>query len=225
MKKPIRIAIAEDHELVRQGMVALLEDEDELKVSCEACNGQDLLNQLKTNKTDIVLLDLEMPVLNGQQTLKIIRSKYPTLKVIIISMYYSDEFVAQSISLGARGFLPKNCNIEKVVDAIFAVHEQGYYFDDKVSKALLYKIVSQENFTPVFKNDALSDRERETIELICAGKTNVEIGELLCISPRTVENHRKSISKKTNASNVAGVVIYAIKNGLYKIPDEKKQKN
>lgn len=219
MKKKITIGIAEDHDLVRQGLVMLLDDEDELEVKCEASNGEELLECLKQNKTDVILMDLDMPVLNGLQTLKIIRKKYPSLKVIMLSMYYSDDFISQCIKEGARGFLPKNCSIEKVVDAIYAVHEQGYYFDDKVSKALLLKIINDDNFNPTFSQDTLSAREKEVLELICEEKNNNEIAELLCISNRTVDTHRQNILKKTNAKNTAGIVIYAIKNGIYYIKD------
>ncbi|MCH2231114.1 MAG: response regulator transcription factor [Crocinitomicaceae bacterium] len=214
----IKIGIAEDHDLVRQGLISLLEDEKGVDVICDASNGQILLDCSSTQDLNVVLMDLEMPVLNGQETLQILRSKYPHIRVIMVSMYYTDDFIAQSIKLGARGYLPKNCKIEKVVDAIYAVHEQGYYFDDKVSKTLLFKIVDDDNFKPTFGTDILSSREKEILQLICQEKNNDEIADALFISNRTVEEHRQSILKKTNAKNAAGVVIYAIKHGLYKVP-------
>ena len=113
--KPIKIAIAEDHQLVRQGIISLLTDEDDLEVVIEAENGAILLDQLKLEKTDIVLLDLEMPVLNGQDALKFITDRYPDIRVIIVSMFYADEFISECIMAGARGFLPKNCDIENGV--------------------------------------------------------------------------------------------------------------
>ncbi len=214
----IKIGIAEDHDLVRQGLISLLEDEKGVDVICDASNGQILLDCSSAQDLNVVLMDLEMPVLNGQETLQILRSKYPHIRVIMVSMYYTDDFIAQSIKLGARGYLPKNCKIEKVVDAIYAVHEQGYYFDDKVSKTLLFKIVDDDNFKPTFSTDILSSREKEILQLICQEKNNDEIADALFISSKTVEDHRQSILKKTNAKNAAGVVIYAIKHGLYKVP-------
>ena len=213
-----KIGIAEDHDLVRQGLISLLEDEKGVDVICDASNGQILLDCSSAQDLNVVLMDLEMPVLNGQETLQILRSKYPHIRVIMVSMYYTDDFIAQSIKLGARGYLPKNCKIEKVVDAIYAVHEQGYYFDDKVSKTLLFKIVDDDNFKPTFSTDILSSREKEILQLICQEKNNDEIADALFISNKTVEDHRQSILKKTNAKNAAGVVIYAIKHGLYKVP-------
>ena len=220
MKKPIRIAIAEDHQLFRDGLAALLNDENEIKVEFDVSNGEELLDKLKTNKIDVVLIDLNMPVLNGQQTLKILSTRYPSVRSIVLSMYDTGDYILDTIKLGARGFLPKHCNIEKVVDAIYAVHEQGYYFDDEVSKSQIFKLVNEIGIQPVFKNEQLSEREKDVLELICEEKTNNEIAALLCISVRTVEVHRLNLLRKTNAKNVAGLVIYAIKNGYFRInPD------
>ena len=218
VNQPIRIAIAEDHELVRQGMVALLKDEPGIEVVFAVSNGEELVNQLWKSGVEVILLDLEMPIMNGYQALKIINEKFEHVRVIIISMFYSDEFISESIVNGARGFLPKNCDIEKVVESIHAVKDHGYYFDDKISKALLVKLINHGHIESSFAKITLSKREIEVVELICEGKQNKEIGEILFISTRTVETHRKKIAKKTNAKNVAEVVIFAIRTGIYKIP-------
>lgn len=220
MKKPIKIAIAEDHALFREGLASLLKEEQEIEVAFEASNGEELLDKIKQHKVDIVLLDLNMPVLNGKQTLKLLKSRYPSIRPIVLSMFDTEAYISETIKLGARGFLPKNCNIEKVVDAAYAVYEQGYYFDDEVSKSQIFKLVHEVGIEPVFRNEELSKREKDILELICNEKTNNEIADLLCISVRTVEVHRQNLLRKTNAKNVAGLVIYAIKNGYYHIrPD------
>lgn len=217
MRKNIRIAIAEDHELVRQGIINLLSEEENLSIVSEVSNGAELLNDFRTKTIDIVLLDLEMPVMGGKEALKVISSRYPSVKVIILSMHYADDFIIDCVGAGARGFLPKNCDIEKVIDAIYAVHEQGYYFDDKMSKALLFQVMENKDIQPTFSNEPLTSREIEIVKYICDGKTNKDIADDLYLSIRTVEVHRKNISKKTHATNVVGVVIYAIKNGFFKI--------
>jgi len=159
-----------------------------------------------------------MPIINGHQALKILTERYPQISVIVVSMHYSDAYISESIAAGAKGFLPKNCDIDKVIDAIFAVNEEGYYFDDKISRALLNRIVNSNNENlPRFVENALTKRERQIVELICTGKTNKEIANLLCLSVRTIEVHRNSINKKTNTKNVADLVVYAVKNGLYNI--------
>lgn len=217
MKKNIRIAIAEDHDLMRQGLVSLLDGEEAITVVFDVENGARLFDELKKKRVDVILLDLEMPIINGHQALKILAERYPKIKVIVISMHYSDTFISESIAAGAKGFLPKNCDIDKVIDAIFAVEEQGYYFDDKISRALLSRVISSNNAQPHFIGDPLTSRELQVVEFICAGKTNKEIANLLCLSVRTVEVHRTAIIKKTQTKNVAELVIYAVKNGLYTI--------
>ena len=217
MNNQIRIALAEDHQLVRQGMVSLLEDEDEFEVVFDVSNGSELLDALETQEVDIILLDLNMPVINGQQALKIISERYEFIKVIIISSHYSDEFIWEAVNIGARGFLPKNSDIEEVVEAILSVDKHGYYFDDKLSKDTFSKIAKQNTYNPNTVNKLLTEREVDVLKLVCDGKKIKEISEILFISPKTVETHRKHICDKTNSKNIAGMIVYALKNGLFKI--------
>ncbi len=217
MGRKIKIAIAEDHQLMRQGMAALLNEEDDLEVTFDVGDGAQLLERLEEEIVDIILLDLDMPIINGYQALKVIVEKYPSTYAIIISMFYSDEFVSECITIGARGFLPKNSDIENVIDAIQAVYEQGYYFDDKISKALLNQLLSDKKVEPIFTSEILTKNEIEVLRLICDGLTNKEISDVLCKSVRTIEGYRSSILAKSNSKNTAGLVIYAIKNKLYTI--------
>ena len=217
MNKPIRIALAEDHALFREGLASLLKEEEELTLVFEASNGEELLEGLKKHKVDVVLLDLNMPVLDGKQTLNLLMAKYSKVRTIVLTMFDSESYIMETIRLGARGFLAKNCSIEKVVDAIYAVHEQGYYFHDEVSKSQLFRLVNDVGIEPSFQNEPLSARERTILELICNEKKNNEIADLLCISVRTVEVHRQNLLRKTNSKNVAGLVIFAIKEGYYSI--------
>jgi len=217
MSEKIKIAIAEDHQLMRQGMVSLLKEEDHLEIVFDVGNGEELLNELSDHQIDIVLLDLDMSIISGQQALKIIQKKYPSTLVIIISMFYSDDFISECITTGARGFLPKNSDIEEVINAIDSVYSQGYYFDDKISKVLLHKLVSEENVKPLFMNDELTEKEIEVIQLICEGHSSKEISVILQNSIRTIENHRNNIKEKSNSKNSAGIVIYAIKKGCFRV--------
>lgn len=217
MNKTIRIAIAEDHEIVRQGLVQLLNKSDNITIVSDVPNGALLLNELRIHSVDIVLMDLNMPVMGGKETLKLIKERYPSIKVIILSMNYTDTFIIESVSAGARAFLPKETDVSILFDAINAVYTQGYYFDDKVSKALLFQVMENKDIKPEFSDIPLSKREKEIIKCICNGHTNKEIAEKLFLSIRTVEVHRKHIAQKTHSTNIAGVVIYAIKNGLYQI--------
>lgn len=212
MKKPIHIALAEDHLLFRQGLITLFKEYEEINVLFDVNNGKELLDELKKSKPDVILLDIDMPVMDGKEALLKIKEKYPAIKVIMISTFYDDVYITEYILHGAVGFLPKHCDIEKVVDAIFAVHEQGYYFDNKISTSLVAKLMKSKSVQPTIENQALSDREVEVLKLTCLEKTNKQISEELFISQRTVEWHRKQIMKKTKSKNVVGLVMYAIKH-------------
>lgn len=217
MEKKISIAIAEDHDMVRQGMVSLFAEEEAIEVMFDVANGADLLEEIKTKKPDIVLLDLEMPIIDGHQALKVLRERYPNVKVLIVSMHTDRDFIMESISNGACGFLPKNSDFDKVVDAIFSVHEKGFFFDDLVSQSLVMEVRNGNGANSGNHPSPLSAREINIIELICKGMKNREIADLLYLSVRTVEGHRQRISEKTETDNLAALVIYAIKNGIYKI--------
>lgn len=217
MNEGIRLGIAEDHELVRQGLLALLEDEQQIKLVFDVSNGSLLLKELEQTTVDVVLLDLDMPVMTGQQALEVIQVKFPEVKCLIISMHYSPMFIQQCLKLGAHGFLPKNSSREVLIDAILSVHYQGFYFDDTITPELLKKALKGKNFKVEIDEELLTQREVEIVRLICDGMKNSEIADAMGISLRTVEVHRKNITDKTKATNVAGVVVYAIKKGIYKL--------
>lgn len=214
MGKRIKVGIAEDHDLVREGLISLIKEEHSIKIVFEVANGLELLEVLKIQKVDVILLDIEMPIVDGIQALRLINERFNNLRVIMLSMHYTNEFISKAISLGARGFLPKNCSFDKLVDAIFAVNEQGYYFDNKVSRALINKLIKSNEVQPIFTSIQLTAREVQVLELLCNGKLNKEIADLLCISVRTVETHRRSLGDKTNSRNLAGLIMYAIKNDI-----------
>lgn len=217
MKKVIRIAVAEDHALVRAGIVHLLNSYSAFSVITDVENGAQLLNRLRAVTVDIVLLDLDMPVMDGRSTLMLINQRYPKIKVIILSMHHHPDYVIDCMSRGARGFVSKNYTIERVIDAIKTVYSYGYYFDDTISRALLQRIAQEKQTDPECAEKALSRREQEIVRCICEGMTNREIAQELSLSTRTVEVHRKHIAEKTHSSNMAGVIVYAIKNGFYEI--------
>lgn len=217
MNKVIRIAIADDHQLFRDTLANYLSIESAFKVDLTASNGSELIFNLRKNKIDVILLDIRMPVLNGWQTLKILNERYPEIKVIMLSMFESDSHIVEGIKLGARSFLCKDCNPDTLVEAIYTVSQEGYYFDSQMAKALRNKVVNQEFNDLMVSSESLSQREVEVVQLICSGKTNQQIADLLFVSVRTIESHRSTISAKTNCKNIANLVVYAIRNGLYSI--------
>jgi two-component system response regulator DegU len=208
--KNIKIAVADDHILFRQGISGLLNEQEGLKVIFEATNGQELLEILEKKIPDVILMDIQMPVMDGIKATKLVSVLYPEVKIIVITMHENEQMACHLLENGASGFLAKNTDIEIVIHAIFEVMKRGYYMSEEISQALLKarkKIIA-------FDDNKLSDREIEIVKLICKQQSNAEIAEELDLSPRTVETHKKNILKKTQSKNTAGIVLYAINNNL-----------
>ena len=218
MSKIIHIGIVDDHLVLRQGLISLLKEYEHLNVVLSVNNGKELMDELKNTKPDILLLDIDMPVMNGREVLEKLNLKYPKIKVIIITQYFNDAYIIEFIKNGARAFLQKNCDIEKILDAIQAVHEIGEYYDSRVSAtmaAVLKK--SPTSVNEVIPDTEFTKREIEILRLICIKKSNIDIAEELNLSVRTIEGHRYNISKKTNTANTIELIEYAFRNNLLKI--------
>ncbi|MCU0326224.1 MAG: response regulator transcription factor [Spirosomaceae bacterium] len=212
----IRLAVVDDHSLFRKGMISILNQVADFEVVLDATNGREFLDKLVQQTIDLVLLDLQMPELDGIKTTEILREKYPEIKIIILSMHDEDQFVLHLMEIGANGYLLKDTDPDEVEKAIKKVIETDHYFSDFVSKVMLRKMTrktQQDNKLFNYKTD-LSDREIQVLKLICDGLTTTEIGDIVCLSPRTVEGHRLRMMEKLGVKNTAGLVAYAIKNNL-----------
>lgn len=219
MHKIIHIGIAEDHLLTRQGLISLLKEFEGINVLFDVANGRELLDSLKKSVPDIILLDIEMPVMNGREVFEKIKAKYPKLKIIIISMHFKDSYIIEFVKKGANGFLNKNSSIDKIVDALFAVQEHGYYYDSTVAM-IMAKTISSNSAPPsedIASQTDITSREIEIIRLICLNKSNKQIADSLNISVRTVEGHRLHIMKKTNCKNAVELTNFAIQNNFVSI--------
>jgi DNA-binding NarL/FixJ family response regulator len=214
MNKKISVAIVDDHSLFRKGIRSLLDEYGELEIITEVSNGKLLLESLKIKKPDVILLDLEMPIMDGAETVSVLKLKYPEIKIIILTMHNEDGLIINLLERGVNGFLPKDTDIEIVVDAIYSVIETDYYFNDHISRTLVKKLASSKKINPAFKKSLLTDREIEIVKYICKEFTNKEIAEKLFLSPRTIDTYREKILEKTGAKNTAGIVMYAVKNKM-----------
>jgi DNA-binding NarL/FixJ family response regulator len=196
-------------------MKLLLTNAGNYNIMAEACNGREFLDLLNKQKPDIVLMDIEMPEMNGIEATFKALEKYPELKIICLSMYGEEEYYYKMIEAGVSGFLLKNSDIGEVKTAINAVFEGGKYF----SQELLYNVVKNIKSNQVSHEvmEALSERELEVLKQICIGLSNQEIAENLHISKRTVDKHRANLLDKTNSKNTAHLVMYAIKHKLIDI--------
>ena len=216
--KTITIAIADDQMLFRRGMAAIINSFEGMTVVCETDNGRKLLTFLETTtqKTDVILMDLSMPELNGIDTMKIIHEKYPDQKVIILSVHNEEKFVIHLIELGANAYLFKNAEPEDVENAIRGVVEKGFYFSESLMLTFQRRLNNKKTHVSVHDNIpiTLTIREIDVLNQICQELTAQEIAEKLFISVRTVDGHRNNLLEKTGARNTAGLVIFAIKNNL-----------
>lgn len=216
MNKPTKIAVVDDQHLFRKGLISLLKEFDGLEVLYEASNGQELIALIKKKRPDVILLDIEMPVMDGIKTAEYLQANYPGIKILILTMHNEEEMIVHLIEKGAHGFLLKDSSIEVVVESIHSVIKSGHYFNDHISQIMIKKIVNNRNVVPDFTKASLSEREIEVVKLICKELTNKEIADKLCISVRTVDGHRENILKKIHAKNSIGLVMYAFNNGLLK---------
>lgn len=212
----INIIIVDDHSLFRNGMKLLLSNAGNFNIIAEASNGKEILALLAENVVpDIILMDIDMPEMDGIEATTKVLQLNPRLKVICLSMYGEEEYYYKMIEAGVNGFLLKNSEISEVKNAITTVYNGGRYF----SPELLYNVVKNIKTTQTSQEmvENLSDRELEVLKQICIGLSNQEISENLHISKRTVDKHRANLLDKTNSKNTAHLVMYAIKNKLIDI--------
>jgi DNA-binding NarL/FixJ family response regulator len=191
-----------------------LKEDKNFQVIAEAANGKELLEQLKTCSPDVVLLDIEMPVMNGKEALEIINKRFPGVKVVMLSMHSGSNFISELMARGARAFIPKDCDPDSLFEAIHTVHTEGYYFDKSISEAVLRGLQHEKSINPILESLALSDREIEILKELCEGKTNKEIAADLKIASSTVDFHRGNVYKKTGSKNIIDLIKYAIKYGI-----------
>jgi DNA-binding NarL/FixJ family response regulator len=212
----LSVIIVDDHKLFREGLKLLLKNLEYIGDISEAPDGEVFLSMIKNSHPDLVLMDIEMPKINGIEATAKALEIYPDLKVLALSMYGDEEYFQKMIDAGVCGFLLKNSEFSEVNKAINAVAEGNNYFAEEI----LYKLVNRIRSKPSQQAEpsvTLSDRELEVLLLICKGLSNQEIAEQLFISKRTVDHHRASLLTKTNTKNAASLVIYAIKNKLIEI--------
>jgi DNA-binding NarL/FixJ family response regulator len=211
----LNILIVDDHKLFREGLKLLLTSLEEIGEVQEASDGEVFLNMIKTYTPDLVLMDIEMPRINGiEATIRALELN-PDLKIMALSMYGDEEYFQKMIDAGVCGFLLKNSDFSEVKKAILTASQGNNYFTKEILYRLVNRIKTKSTQTDIAV--ALSDREIEVLQLICKGLSNQEIADKLFISKRTVDHHRASLLTKTDTKNAASLVIYAIKHKMIEI--------
>lgn len=212
--RPIKVAIADDHALFRAGVKTALSVKKDVELIAEADNGMQLLNLLKHIEPDVILLDIQMPIMDGIQTLPEIRKIRPEAKVIILSMHNDHSMISKLMEIGANSYLTKNSDSETIYEAIKTCYENEFFFNELTNKALLAGLRTKRNDTFGSPEADLSEKELRVLRLMCEEKTTKEIADIVEISPRTVEAIRDKLKTKTGAKSMAGLVMYAVKNGI-----------
>ncbi len=218
--KHITLAIADDHSLFRKGLVALLEDFGFVHRIYEASNGLELLDVIKCAETlpEIVLLDLRMPVMDGVETTEKLKELYPEIKIVILTMQDDESLIIHLIEKGINGYLLKNVEPEELEKALLTLMRKDYYFNQKLSEIVMKGLFTKgRKPSGIFYESLFTERELEVLRLICEEYTNAEIADKLNVSRRTIESHRNNLIEKSGVKNAAGLVVYAIRNGIYKI--------
>ncbi len=206
----INILIADDHKVLMDGFVSIFKNVEDFHVVASVNNGQEVLDKLKETEVDIVLLDINMPVLNGVETCKKISKDYPQVKVIALSMYRESSFVKRMKQNGAKGYLLKDDSADIIIEAIHTVSKGKEYYSDQLKNILFNQVFEEKTFNTA----AVTKREKEVLELIAEGMTNKEIGDKLFVSNHTIISHRKNLIEKFNAKNTAELVKLAIEKGV-----------
>ncbi len=217
-KKQIRVVIADDHDIYRDGLQLLLKKDREINVVGEAENGHALLELVARHDPHVVITDLRMPVMDGVNAISEINKKHPAVRSIALSTFDSEHLIVDALEAGAVGYIIKNAQKGEIMEAIKTVFD-GHPYYCKSTSVRLVKMISDSPFNPykIKESQQFTDKEKEIIKLICEEKSNKEIGEALFMSSRTVEGLRSKILEKMNVKSAAGIAIYAIKNGLFRI--------
>jgi len=214
----IKIGIVDDHKLFRQGVTQILKKIKHFEPIFEADSYTQLLTQLEIRLPDVILMDIQLPGIDGIDACQQILEKFPELKIIALSMHTADNFIFHMMKAGARSYLPKDIDRESLREAIETVFAEGFYFTNYITNAMLQGVKSnnKQKHTLTYNETQLTKREKEIMMLICNGLTTAEIARQLFISIRTVEGHRKSLLEKTGTSNSVSLAVYAVKSGMLK---------
>ncbi|MCX6319305.1 MAG: response regulator transcription factor [Bacteroidetes bacterium] len=211
----IKVAIADDHKIFRDGIRMALKDKEFLKIIWEAEDGKDLQHKLKLKLPDVILMDIRMPEVDGINAISLIRKEYEALKIIILTMYDDQEMITKMMEMGANAYLTKTTDPEEIYQAILTCVNEDFYFNDLVNKAVLLKLQHKKTVRQFYPNPVkFSEKELKILRLIADDKTTEDISKEVFLSPRTIETIRQNMKQKVGAKTIAGLVMYATRNKL-----------
>jgi DNA-binding NarL/FixJ family response regulator len=211
----IKVFIADDHAIVREGLRLLLESQADISVVGETGNGRDAVNQIQHICPDVAIMDIVMPEMNGIEVTELIHKTCPSTKVVVLSMHATSEHIFRALKAGAKGYLLKESAGKEVIKAVRSVNSGRRYLCQQISETLIEDYISEHDLardkSPL---DHLSAREREVLQMVAEGKSSIEIAKLLQLSPKTVETYRSRLMQKIGVSDIPGLVKFAIQHGI-----------
>lgn len=215
VNEPIKVAIADDHKIFRDGIKMSLSGKDYLRIIWEAEDGKDLVHKMKIKLPDVLLMDIRMPEMDGVNAISLLRKEYEQVKIIVLTMYDDQEMISKMMEMGANAYLTKTTDPEEIYNAILSCMNDDFYFNDLVNKAVMMKLQHKKSVRQFYPNPIkMSEKELKILKLIAEDKTTEEISKEVYLSPRTIETIRQNMKTKVGAKTIAGLVMYAMRNKL-----------
>jgi two-component system response regulator NreC len=211
----IKVLIADDHAVVREGLRKLLDEQPDIEVVGEAIDGMQAVKKIKAARPDVAILDIAMPELNGLEAVSLIKESAPDTRVVLLSMHIKDAYVYQALNSGALGYVLKASPTSDVLEAIRAAHRGEHFLSSKINSKIINTFLKNREEKPAETGyNLLSEREQQVFRLLVEGRSNAEIADILCISSKTVDKHRANTMRKLDLHNMVEMVKYAIKIGI-----------
>ncbi|OYT13986.1 MAG: DNA-binding response regulator [Bacteroidetes bacterium 4572_114] len=210
----IKVIVADDHQLFREGLVNMLSDSPEIEIVAQAENGKVAIAKANKFYPDVVLMDIGMPVMNGVEATAHLIKHYPDIKIIALSMHSDKHYIKGMLEAGAFGYLFKNCNYQQLIEAIKIVYSGKKYLSDEITEVLIHDYLGKEKKAPEVEHPKLTKREAEILQLLAEGKAIREISELLFVSIKTVGTHKQHILEKLNLKTTTDLIKYSLKKGI-----------
>jgi len=213
----IKIAIADDHKIFRDGIKMALTPKQDLKMIWEAEDGKDLMHKMTIKKPDLLLMDIRMPEIDGINAIEMLRKEYDDLKIIVLSMYDDQQMISKMMEMGANAYLTKTTDPDEIYEAILTCMNEEFYFNQLVNKAVMGKLMQKKNVRKLYGNQVpvtFNEKELKILQLLGEDKTTEEISKIIFLSPRTIETIRQNMKSKVGAKTIGGLIMYGMRNKM-----------
>lgn len=213
----IKIAIADDHKIFRDGIKMALAGKENLKMLWEAVDGKDLMHKVAIKKPDVLLMDIRMPEIDGINAIEMLRKEYEDIKIIVLTMYDDQQMINKMMEMGANAYLTKTTDPEEIYEAILTCMNDDFYFNSLVNNAVMGKLIQKKNVRQHYGSTVpvnFNEKEIKILQLLAQDKTTEEVSKLIFLSPRTIETIRQNMKTKVGAKTIAGLIMYGMRNKL-----------